>query len=169
MSKTLRFQIKEADWTLLFDDDVVSLLAAQRQTFFYSKEKVGQLFSRDLTGNEIVVDRATVLPAIHAKYAGVHFDPEVAYQERLHLFEQGWHCIGLWHSHPESRPSPSFMDLELAADYAAAARPHLSGIVFAIVGKAKFPHGLSVGVHDGAKFHQAAVVKGEARKRSEEY
>jgi len=135
MSKAIRFQIKEADWTLLLDDDVVSLLAAQRQTFFNSKEKVGQLYSRDLTGNEIVVDRATVLPAIHARYADVHFDPEVAYRERLRLFEQGLHCIGLWHSHPESRPSPSVMDLELAADYATASRPHLNGIVFAIVGK----------------------------------
>lgn len=169
MSKTIRFQIKEADWTLLLEEDVVSLLAGQRQTFFNSKEKVGQLFSRDLTGNQIIVDRATVLPAIHANYAGVHFDPEQAYQERLRLFKQGWHCIGLWHSHPEPRPLPSFMDLELAADYAAAARPHLSGIVFAIVGKAKFPCGLTVGVHDGVKFHHAAVVKSEVPNRSGEY
>ncbi|HYD61698.1 MAG TPA: hypothetical protein VEC35_15135, partial [Noviherbaspirillum sp.] len=36
---------------------------------------------------------------------------------------------------------------------------------FQIRSKAKFPDGLSVGVHDGSKFHQAAVVEREAPNR----
>lgn len=73
------------------------------------------------------------------------------------MFQQGLHAIGIWHSHPEAYPKPSRTDLELAADYANAAKSQVAGVVFIIVGKAQSHGGLLVGVHDGSHFHVAAV------------
>lgn len=46
--------------------------------------------------------------------------------------------MGLWHSHPEPAPTPSPERVELAQDHALAAKPNLTGLVFAIVGTHAF-------------------------------
>jgi len=116
---------------------------------------VGQLYCRDLTAGSIVIERATTLPRSRASYASVQFNPEAAAAERAELFKDGWHCVGLWHSHPEAFPRPSTTDALLAADHARAAATHLNGLLFAIIGTRPVPDGLSVWVHDGSKFWQA--------------
>lgn len=79
--------------------------------------------------------------------------------ERKKMFSKGLHCIGLWHSHPEPVPFTSQEDLELAADYAIAARKQLSGIIFTIIGTAPFPSGPATWVHDGASLHEVNPLK----------
>src|SRR5690606_21710341 len=74
-------------------------------------------------------------------------------------FSKGLHCIGLWHSHPEPVPLTSQEDLELAADYANAARKQLSGIIFTIIGTAPFPSGPAIWVHNGASLHEVNPLK----------
>ena len=69
--------------------------------------------------------------------------------ERQEMYAAGFHCLGFWHSHPESRPAPSGDDIKMAKDHAKAGKKDFEGLVFAIVGTDPFPYGLGVWVHDG--------------------
>lgn len=161
-------RIAGAAWTLTLTAEVLRLLGEQIQTGWTSKESVGQLYCSDLTLSNIVIGRATVLPRTGAHYSGVQFNPEVAARERAELFEQGWHCIGLWHTHPESHPEPSPLDEGLAKDHAKAAATHLNGLVFAILGNRPTPEGLYVWLHDGTRFLRADWYHQSASDASQE-
>ncbi|WP_082608135.1 Mov34/MPN/PAD-1 family protein [Acidovorax sp. Root219] len=141
-----------AGWVLTFSEASLQLIGSHAQTHHSSKESVGQLYCRDLTLTNIVIEHATVLPKSRAGFTSVDFNPDVAAKERTQLFERGLHCVGLWHSHPEPSPRPSPTDALLAADYARAASTHLKALLFAIVGTRPVPEGLSVWFHDGSQF-----------------
>lgn len=148
-------QIEGADWTVTFTAAALRQIGTNAQTQRASKESVGQLYCRDLTLRAIIIEHATVLPRAFARYASVQFIPEVAAKERSELFEEGLHCVGLWHSHPEAFPRPSTTDSLLATDHARAAASHLNGLLFAILGTRPIPGGLSVWAHDGVHFWPA--------------
>lgn len=148
-------RIEGAAWTLTFTAEVLRVLGGQIQTGWTSKESVGQLYSRDLTQSDIVVGLATVLLKTRAHYSSVQFSPEMAANERADLFKLGWHCVGLWHSHPEPYPEPSTTDGMLAMNHAQAAASHLYGLVFAILGNRPLPEGLGIWLHDGTRFLRA--------------
>jgi proteasome lid subunit RPN8/RPN11 len=155
----LRYQIPNASWELEIHPDAQDVLEKHVQRHEWSKESVGQLFTRDLTTSTVRIELATVLPPTRAAFARVQFDPRKAAVERAVMFVQGLHCVGLWHSHPEPRPHPSGEDLGLAKDHAQAAKPNLTGLVFAIVGTLPFPAGLAVWVHDGEKLWEALPTR----------
>lgn len=110
---------------------------------------------------------ATCLAPLHAGFARVVFDPNQAAQERKALFAKGWHCVGLWHTHPEPQPHPSSEDWILAKDHAIAARGQLTGLVFGVLGTSAPPAGLRIWVHDGKQAHELkfddAMPSAEAR------
>ena len=124
------------------------------------KESVGQLFTRDLTSARVIVDVATALTPTSSAWAKVRFNTKAAMAERQKMFEEGLHCIGLWHTHPEPEPQPSPEDRVLAREHALAAKPQLSGFVFAIVGNSAKSSALRVWVDDGAQLSEAAQVCG---------
>ncbi|WP_084402515.1 Mov34/MPN/PAD-1 family protein [Cupriavidus sp. amp6] len=151
----MTFRIPGASWQIVFSDEALGVLDTHRQRRTNSRESVGQIYTADLTQCDVVVQLATVLEPMTASIHSVAFSPEAARREREVLFERGLHCIGLWHSHPQRYPTPSGLDLQLAADHARAARGHITGILFAIVGTAAFPEGLFVGVHDSERLLRA--------------
>jgi proteasome lid subunit RPN8/RPN11 len=154
-----RYRLQGATWTLAITDDVTVFLRPYVQKRRLSQESVGQLYARDLTTREVVVERATLLTRVSAAWARVSFDVKQAVAEREVMFEQGYHCLGLWHSHPEPIPHPSPRDLRLLADHAAAATTQdYSGIVFAILGTRPLPQGLGIWVHDGEVLHEAKAA-----------
>lgn len=160
MSETLlQYRVADANWKLEIPKHVALFLSQYTQCAWNAKESVGQLYSRDLTTDTIVIDQATRLMPGWARRTRVQFSPGGAMAERKKMFSKGLHCVGIWHSHPEHVPSPSREDLELAADYATTAKKQLSGIVFAIIGTAPFPSGLGIWVHDGTLLHQANSLK----------
>jgi len=148
-------RVRGPSWALTFPREVLQLIGSHTQRTRFSRESVGQLYCRDLTTTNIVVGHATTLPRTRAFFSGVQFNPAVAKEERASLFQLGWHCIGLWHSHPESHPQPSAADTALAKDHAKAAATHLNGLVFAILGTQPLPGGFSVWIHDGNRFLNA--------------
>ena len=152
-----RYRIPGAAWTLHLSPEAIALLSQHAQRHWWTHESVGQLYSRDLTAEAVVVHAATLLKPSWAAFTGVGISRDRAIKERESMFQQGLHAIGIWHSHPEAYPKPSRTDLELAADYANAAKSQVAGVVFIIVGKAQSHGGLLVGVHDGSHFHVAAV------------
>ena len=152
------YRLPKANWVLEFGASALETLQEHVQASSRSKESVGQLYSRDLTSDRLVVDVATVLEPTWATWAKVRFDTKQAMAEREVLFGRGLHCIGLWHTHPEANPTPSPEDRILALDHALAAAPQLSGPVFAIVGTLPMPAALRVWVHDGQELRASEVV-----------
>lgn len=156
-----RYRLQGATWTLAVTNDVIAFLQPYVQKRRISKESVGQLYTRDLTAPEVLVERATLLTRVSATWSRVSFDVEQAVAEREAMFEQGYHCLGLWHSHPEPLPHPSPRDLRLLRNHAAAATAQdYSGFVFAILGTRPLPEGLGIWVHDGEVLHAAAAPSG---------
>lgn len=145
----LTYQLHGAKWRLTFSPAALEVLKSNVQRVAFSKESVGQLYSRDLTVANIEICHATKLRPLLAGFARVQFEPRSAMAERQVMLARGLHCVGLWHTHPEAVPVPSLEDRKLAKDHALAAKPNLAGLVFAIVGHAQLPRGLQVWVHDG--------------------
>lgn len=154
-----RYRLDGATWTLAIAKDVAAFLEPYVQRRRQSHESVGQLYTRDLTTREVVVERATLLTRVNAAWGRVSFDVKQAVTERGAMFRQGYHCLGLWHSHPEPIPHPSSTDLRLLKNHAAAATTQdYTGIVFAILGTRPLPQGLGMWVHDGDVLHEARAA-----------
>jgi len=151
----MRFRLDGANWDLVFTAKAISTMCANAQTKWSSTESVGQLYTRDLTSSLVCVEHATLLKPRRSTRGRVQFDPNLAFSERLELFNQGLHCIGIWHTHPEPHPSPSAEDKVLARDYAIAASPALSGIVFVIVGTRPHPNAFKVWIDNGSQLRVA--------------
>ena len=130
-----------------------------RQLAESATESVGQLYSRDLTQPVVCIDFATRLNPKMAWRGRVKFDRKKALAERETFFVDGWHCVGIWHTHPEPVPSPSLEDRMLARDYAMAARPQVDGIVFVIVGTKSFPDGVCAWIDDGQDLMAASAER----------
>jgi proteasome lid subunit RPN8/RPN11 len=162
--RILNYRLPGASWSLQFSEAALYTLLEHVQRSRSSKESVGQLFARDLSVNPIVVEVATVLTPTRAAWARVTFDTNRAMVERDALFRRGLHCVGLWHTHPETSPTPSTDDRILAREHALAARPQLAGLVFAIVGTSPPPVGVRVWVDDGIEFREALAWNDSDRK-----
>ena len=158
----MRFQLEGASWALEFTPEASTLMCTNAQTKISSCEAVGQLYTRDLTSSSVVVEYATLLKPRRASRGRVQFDPKTAYTERAELFKRGLHCIGIWHTHPEPHPTPSGEDRRLARDYAIAAGPTLSGIVFVIVGTLPLPNAFRVWVDNGNELWVARYARTQA-------
>jgi proteasome lid subunit RPN8/RPN11 len=148
-ASTLTYKLPGALWCVQFSAVALRTLRAHVQRKPGSRESVGQLYSRDLTTDCIVIEEATVLTPTWAAWARVQFDPRRAAAERVTKFENALHCVGIWHSHPERVPSPSDEDKALARDHAVAASGQLTGLVFAIIGSRSEPDSLKVWIDDG--------------------
>ncbi len=153
----LRFRLVGASWNIVFSREVLRFLYSHAQGAWRKTEVAGQLFTADLTAAVVRIELATLLPVTKGSRTSVRIDVGRADDERKRLFGDGLHCVGLWHTHPEPMPRPSYEDLQLAKDHALAARSNLTGIVFVIIGTMPFPEGLLVGVHDGRIFTPAPL------------
>lgn len=156
MSETVLFyRIPGASWTLELPTNAVSVLQSHAQLHWWSSEAAGQLFSVAPEQSNVRVDAVTKLPTKAASRTGLRLDIAAVVAERQQLFAQGLHCLGFWHSHPQSNPSPSIDDTRLAEEHARAGGAAYAGLVFIIVGTAPAPLGIGVWVHDGTTLWRA--------------
>lgn len=155
------FLLSGATWSLRFSDEALRAMRSGAQRRWFHRETVGQLFTSDLTTEEVVVDAATKLRPVWAARSGVRFNGQEALAQREELLASGLHCVGLWHTHPEPECLPSPTDTLLAADHAGAARANLNGLVFVIVSNQPAPRGWFVAIHDGRRFHRAVLRQRE--------
>lgn len=152
------YRVPGASWTLRFTDEALVVMTPHTQRRWWSKESIGQLYTRDLTTDNVVVHHATLLKPVIALWGRARFDTAQVATERNALFADGLFCVGFWHTHPEPRPSPSSEDRHLARDHALAAQGQLAGLVFAILGNDPLPTGLRVWIDDGQVLHEARPV-----------
>ncbi|MEN9476554.1 Mov34/MPN/PAD-1 family protein [Malikia spinosa] len=153
----LVYRIPGASWTMELPAERLRTLQSHAQHRGWSKETAGQLYSAAPGSDVVRVDAVTKLPARVATRTGLRLDIPAIAKEREAFFEQGLHCLGFWHTHPEPVPSPSSDDINLAADHAKAGRVAFAGLVFVIVGTASAPDGIGVWVHDGTALWRAAL------------
>jgi len=155
MHNLLRYKFPNANWAIIIPPEIQDQLAAHAQHYAHAPEAAGQLFARSLITQTVIIEKVTLLQPIRSTRNRFRFNLAEAFEERAALFNAGMNFIGLWHTHPESFPSPSSEDLIFARDHATAASKQLAGILFLIVGTAPFPHGLLVGAHDSNRFWTA--------------
>lgn len=151
----LIYRIPGATWCLELSPGITKCLVGQAQRQRWSKESVGQLYTKDMTDSVLRVDVVTKLRTKWASHTGLRLDVPRVSEERAQLFRQGLHCLGFWHTHPESVPCPSSDDIAMAADHAKASLSVFAGILFVIVGTADAPSGIGIWVHDGTEMLQA--------------
>ena len=143
------YWLPQAAWLLCFEREALKVLQQHAQVGRFSRESVGQLYSKDLAAKTVVVSKATRLKAKCAQWARVRFDVNQAMREREQLFVEGWHCLGFWHTHPEPNPLPSSEDKAMSRAHARAALSMTNGMIFAIIGTQSFPSGLRVWYDNG--------------------
>lgn len=153
------YHVPGETWALQFHPDAVAVLTTHAQISAKAPEAVGQLYSRDLTTPVVIVEHATKLQSTSAWRTKVKFDPNLAFAERKSMFARGLHCVGIWHTHPETSPTPSGEDKTLARDYARSAGGQIPGIVFAILGTKPYPQGLRVWFDNGQVLSMANLLK----------
>jgi integrative and conjugative element protein (TIGR02256 family) len=134
---------------LHFTEEVLQHFARCRQTRFWHREAGGLLFAR-IVGDDITIEEATGPRRTDRRsrysYQG---DRRAEQREIDQRHARGLDYVGDWHTHPERWPKPSPDDDRAMISRVRESQHQLLGFVFAIVGTASFPNGLTVAIHDG--------------------
>ena len=140
----ISYSIAYSSQTIVLTDPVFVCFDRHRQVTADSPEAGGQLFAR-FDGNIIRVEGATgPRPSDHR--SPTSFIPNRAAERReiRRNFKKGFHYVGDWHTHPESRPSPSLTDIRSFRDMYRKSRHGLAGFLMVIVGIVPDEDGLYV-------------------------
>ena len=133
-------------------DLVLAHLLEHRQTRVWHREAGGLLFAR-IGGKRIEIEAITG-PRPTDRRTPFSYRPdragEQAEVDAHHAV--GLHYVGDWHSHPENVPGPSARDNKTMASRVEKSQHQLRGILFAIIGRAPLPQGLTLVVHDGTRW-----------------
>ena len=135
---------------LSFAPAVLAHFRKHKQTRFSKSEVGGQLFA-EFEGDLVKILRATG-PNAEDKRSWTSFLPSPKRQnaEIKDLFRQRLYFVGDWHTHPEDVPTPSALDLNSMQDCFRRSQHELKAFVMVIVGRAPFPRGLWVSLHNAS-------------------
>ncbi|NTE35225.1 Mov34/MPN/PAD-1 family protein [Agrobacterium tumefaciens] len=127
--------------------DALETMMSHRQNGFFSSEAGGQMFAR-LSPGKWRIEVATGLRRGDRR-GRFHFWPNrKAEQDEINTyFKQGLDFVGDWHTHPESRPSPSNADYRSVANVVRESTHELPGMLMCIVGREDPPEGLWMSFH----------------------
>jgi len=144
----LEYAIGSSGQVLVLSKEVVQKFRRYRQKRWYQREAGGQLFAR-LSASRIVVEEATGPRRTDRRTRTSYIPDRVAEQREIDIHHaSGLHYIGDWHTHPETFPSPSGLDIASISESAQKSTHRLNGFVLVIVGQAEPPGGLVVSAHD---------------------
>lgn len=132
---------------VLFTNTVLQQIYRNAQTHTWHREAGGQLFSPAPHESAVVVSVATG-PHPRDVRGRQLFVPDLlsATNDRQMQFDQGRHAVGLWHTHPESTPSPSTQDYETTLKYLEAFHGAMNGFLLVILGNRGNPLNMAVWV-----------------------
>jgi integrative and conjugative element protein (TIGR02256 family) len=130
---------------VFFVDKVLQHMYKHAQTCFWHREAGGQLFSETPHESSVVVSVASG-PHPRDVRSRYNFVPDLtsATQDRQVQFNSGRHAIGLWHTHPETKPSPSGQDYDTTREYLEAYDGMMDGFLLLILGNSGNPFNMVV-------------------------
>ena len=65
-------------------------------------------------------------------------------KDRENYFSLGYYAVGLWHTHPESIPTPSTKDRDTTHEYLKAFNGEMEGFLLVTIGNKGTPLNMSV-------------------------
>ncbi|MBP4049368.1 Mov34/MPN/PAD-1 family protein [Chromobacterium violaceum] len=106
---------------VLFTESVLRHMYDYAQRARNQTEAGGEIYSPTPYSSSLLVDVVTG-PHPEDRRSRHSYNPnvEAATRARNTEYEHGRHAIGLWHTHPEPRPSPSGQDRKTTEDYLRA-------------------------------------------------
>lgn len=128
---------------VLFTESVLRHMYSHAQRRWYQREAGGEIYSPAPYSSSLLVDAVTG-PHPKDRRARYSYNPDVASATRARdaEYEHGRHAIGLWHTHPESRPEPSGRDRATTEDYLDAFGDDRERYLTVIIGN----HGETLGM-----------------------
>ena len=150
----IKYTLEESGQILIFTKATIKHLERHRQLHSNSREAGGQLFAR-FEGKNIWIERATG-PRRTDRRTPTTFAPNRRAERReiKRLFKEGLHYVGDWHTHPESSPYPSQIDIHNFMKMFNESRHKLASFVIVILGNAPLPDGLFVGLCDESELRE---------------
>lgn len=120
---------------VLFTADALDHMYAHAQRRCLQKEAGGEIYTLVSNAHGIIITTATG-PNPGDRRGRHSFNPDVkaTTQHREQQFAQGRHAVGLWHTHPETIPSPSGLDRRTTEDYLKAFQDQRERYLMAILG-----------------------------------
>ena len=146
--RELVYTIENADWHLVLSSGVLCHMARYKQVRYGMKEAGGQLYAPSLTSEIIDVSTATgPYTGDKRRRSRYSMQGDLASLDRLQQFNVGNHLCGLWHTHPENKPTPSHMDVE-AIQKNLEILPQWTSLLLIIQGALEGRVGLYVGIYN---------------------
>ncbi len=143
--------IYENDVTVLLEECVLSHFVKYRQIADSDLEAGGQLYIKKGSDRNIFSICCATGPKKEDKRNRCSFIPNRR-SENLEIkeyYRKGFDFVGDWHTHPEDEPIPSKIDIKSAQNCIRKSNKlFLNCFVMIIVGRADFPDGLSVSLHN---------------------
>lgn len=132
---------------IIFVKSVLDRLWRSRQLRFRQNERGGLLYAT-FEGDETRIQVASG-PLRPTSSGRLHFKMslQTEHQDIQEHYARGLHYVGHWHTHPQQVPVPSTMDLDKMSKLYRRSLHDLRGMVMVVVGRGRFPDGLSVTVH----------------------
>lgn len=121
--------------TVVFSVVVLAHMYGNAQRRVWQKEAGGQIFSPNPHESEVLVTSATG-PYPEDQRNRHRFIPNIRRIrfDAMQSFTEGMHSIGLWHTHPEAKPSPSSMDEATTREYLAGHSAEMAGFLLVTLG-----------------------------------
>ncbi len=115
------------------------------QRRIWHKEAGGEIYAIDPDAHGLIVTTATG-PNRGDRRTRCSYNPDIesAMRDRERQFALGLHAVGLWHTHPEIRPSPSGQDRQTTEEYLSAFQGDRERYLMVIVGNCGNPPNVKV-------------------------
>jgi len=130
---------------VILTDRVIDHIYAHAQRRFWQREAGGEIYSVDTDTHGLVISAATgPNKGDHRGRYSYNPDIEAATKDRVLQFASGMHAVGLWHTHPESWPTPSQKDRRTTEEYLEAFREDRHRYLMLILGNRGAPPNMTI-------------------------
>lgn len=144
---------------LSFSPEVLQHFQKNKQDAFWKSEAGGQLFAR-IDGNRWEISKATGPRRSDYRRRFRFFPSRKDEQSEINTsFDDGFHYVGDWHTHPEDSPTPSSLDLSSMVDLVKSSKHQLPGFLMVIVGLHESFDGLWVSFHASKGSSQSLILR----------
>lgn len=111
MTTNYSYILPDEKTKIIFSQTVLKHIYSNIQNKIYLPEAGGQIFSKNPDEANIIINGITgpYLTDRRSRYGWVPDIKQMSF-DREYLFNKGLYIMGLWHTHPEPRPTPSRKD-----------------------------------------------------------